>query len=692
VVISRALGAGRYFRVAPEASVTAPTGREVDHRSRIRGCLLAGAVGDALGAPVEFDSLARIQQTYGLGGISELSGSSYGRPGLVTDDTQMVLFTVEALLAVDDPLHESLYAAYQRWLVTQQRAAPPAGATGLAAQPWLYAARAPGNACLSGLRAAHRGTVASPVNAGSKGCGTVMRSAPFGLSFRLTDAEAVADAAITGAALTHGHPTALLASAGLAVIVHHLAAGRGLLDAVSAAIDLLSMRPHHHETTEALQRAVNAAAQEDPSPAHLSTLGQGWVAEEALAMSVYSALAYPGPHQMREALILAVNHDGDSDSTGAITGNLLGALHGEAAIPDDWAEQVEGRETILALADRLAEPAPPRVLTLTVHDADPVQVHRFERLSRVRGMLLGLALGDALIRPGHAGGVLRGTSTSQLACFTVEGLIRAWVRGENRGVCHPPSIVWNAYRRWATIQGIDLSRNTCELDGWLHRVPALHERRGNAPAMVAALKATPGNVPVPAPTASRGHHALTRLLPVAGLTSIDTRMVEEMAGATHGDPDTVDAAVIGVSLAHAALTSESLAEAMASVPRNQSLAVVLEDSVPLSLLAPDHSARSALQGGAALAARCTGPAMVEHTLTSARSLAAPDAVGPVAGALIGALYGAEALPIELLARMELGWTMDTLARDLISQLYDQPSGTEYSAASDPHWHDRYPSA
>ena len=64
----------------------------------------------------------------------------------------------------------------------------------------------------------------------------------------------------------------------------------------------------------------------------------------------------------------------------------------------------------------------------------------------------------------------------------------------------------------------------------------------------------------------------------------------------------------------------------------------------------------------------------------------------LAGALIGALYGAEALPIELLARMELGWTIDTLARDLISQLDDHPSGTEYSAASDPHWHDRYPSA
>ena len=49
--------------------------------------------------------------------------------------------------------------------------------------------------------------------------------------------------------------------------------------------------------------------------------------------------------------LLAVNHGGDSDSTGAICGNLLGTLHGETALPPVWLVELEGRDTILQLAD-----------------------------------------------------------------------------------------------------------------------------------------------------------------------------------------------------------------------------------------------------------------------------------------------------------------------------------------------------
>ena len=160
-----------------------------DRRSRTRGSLLAGAVGDALGAPVEFAPLDAIRAAHGPAGLVDLLPSAYGAPGLVTDDTQMVLFTVEALLA-DGDRAAALHAAYLRWLRTQETAAPPAGAEGLAAQAWLYAQRAPGNACLSGLRSGRRGTPAAPANPGSKGCGTVMRSAPFGLDPRLRTPDA----------------------------------------------------------------------------------------------------------------------------------------------------------------------------------------------------------------------------------------------------------------------------------------------------------------------------------------------------------------------------------------------------------------------------------------------------------------------------------------------------------------------
>jgi ADP-ribosylglycohydrolase len=105
--------------------------------------------------------------------------------------------------------------------------------------------------------------------------------------------------------------------------------------------------------TAALRGAVAAARHGSPDPREVERLGGGWVAEEALAIGVYGALAHPDPGEVRRALLLAVNHSGDSDSTGSICGNLLGAWHGEAALPPDWVAAVEGRGTILELADDL---------------------------------------------------------------------------------------------------------------------------------------------------------------------------------------------------------------------------------------------------------------------------------------------------------------------------------------------------
>jgi ADP-ribosyl-[dinitrogen reductase] hydrolase len=80
--------------------------------------------------------------------------------------------------------------------------------------------------------------------------------------------------------------------------------------------------------SSALGHAVRLSTDSDWR-AHLPSLGQGWVAEEALAIAVLCALAADTP---RNAIIAAVNHDGDSDSTGSITGNLVGAMHGVAAL------------------------------------------------------------------------------------------------------------------------------------------------------------------------------------------------------------------------------------------------------------------------------------------------------------------------------------------------------------------------
>ncbi|GAA3111788.1 ADP-ribosylglycohydrolase family protein [Streptosporangium carneum] len=359
------------------------------YRGRVRGCLLGGGLGDALGAPVEFESIQRIRSQYGSAGVTGLVPDWRGTVGLITDDTQMTLFTVEGLIRANtaagpDRQHDAgepfpgaaargparaeergaVRHAYLRWLDTQQHASPPppddAVRTGrLREQGWLYSRRAPGNACLSGLR--HEQAAAAPfgkpgpINSDSKGCGTVMRSAPFG--FHAPDARHAFDLAAECAQITHGHPTGYLAAGAFAALVHFVMEGQELTRAVRETMDLLATYPAHEETTEALRAAVSLAAQGDPTPEKVESLGGAWIAEEALAISVYCALAHPGPGDLRQALLLAVNHSGDSDSTGAVCGNLLGALHGEAALPAAWLSHLEGRETIVELADDFAAQA-----------------------------------------------------------------------------------------------------------------------------------------------------------------------------------------------------------------------------------------------------------------------------------------------------------------------------------------------
>lgn len=342
------------------------------YAARVRGCLLGGAIGDALGAPVEFWPADRIRDAAGPEGvrsylpIDDGDGPRYGR---VTDDTQMTLFTVEGLIKAGirsdrgtgftvGPVH----AAYDRWLDTQLLAGPPDSPTGwLGRERWLYARRAPGTTCLDALTAARAGAArihqyGHPADNSSKGCGGVMRVAPIGLLPPVRwSRQLVFDLAAQAAGFTHGHPTGKLASGAFAAVVAGLVAGDDLGAAVDEALAILAEHDRHEETTRSLAAARSAAGTGAgaPSAEVVARLGEGWVAEEALAIGVYAALAFPQPDQVLDALALAVSHGGDSDSTGSICGNLLGAWHGDTALPAALAFEVEGRGTILQLADDL---------------------------------------------------------------------------------------------------------------------------------------------------------------------------------------------------------------------------------------------------------------------------------------------------------------------------------------------------
>ncbi|MDX2970256.1 ADP-ribosylglycohydrolase family protein [Kribbella solani] len=336
-------------------------------RARVRGCLLGGAIGDALGGPVEFEDSRSILAKHPELVRTFVDGGPGWPPGTITDDTQMTLFTAEGLIRASVRTDRGLgftvavvQHAYDRWLDTQTLPGPSGERDGwLQREQWLYARRAPGNTCLNALTEARKGGDRIPqfgaaaVN-DSKGCGGVMRVAPFGLLPAVYPTEWVFDAAADAAGYTHGHPTGKLAAGTLAVIIHELCAGAGLDEALTRAISVLVQHDGHDETSAALTFARHLAATAPATPVTVERLGGGWIAEEALAIAVYAALAYPEPGQFLDALALAVTHSGDSDSTGAICGNLLGTLHGETALPAELVFTIEGRPVILQLADDFA--------------------------------------------------------------------------------------------------------------------------------------------------------------------------------------------------------------------------------------------------------------------------------------------------------------------------------------------------
>ena len=321
---------------------------------RYRGCLLGAAVGDALGAGVEFLSLEEIRRRHGPAGVTGYV-PAYGQLGAITDDTQMTLFTAEGLLrdrrlppSERDPI-AAIWRAYRRWLSTQDDGHSPAGESDgwLTSQMFLHARRAPGSTCLSALQSGRPGTLHQRVN-DSKGCGGVMRVAPISLA--AGDPFALACQAAT---LTHGHPSGYYSAGALAVMISAVVRGAHLRAAVAAAVGALRRVPMPPETAEvaaSLEQAVALSDRGPASPATIAALGAGWVGEEALAIAVHCALTAA---DFRSGVLAAVNHGGDSDSTGAICGNLLGASLGSGAIDGNLLAALEGRDVIVQVADDL---------------------------------------------------------------------------------------------------------------------------------------------------------------------------------------------------------------------------------------------------------------------------------------------------------------------------------------------------
>lgn len=340
-------------------------------QDRIRGSLLGGAIGDALGYPVEFIySYEGILSRYGERGITRLDTKQYSSEGeqnnkaVVSDDTQMTLFTANGLLNASKLGIEPKYAicrAYLEWLETQSGNRKGKAECWIRDLPELNQRRAPGTTCISALQEIRRGI--EPIN-NSKGCGGVMRVAPVALyavcgnRMSITDADRLAGDA---AEITHQHPLGFISAALMVHVIYRLAQDEHptrsvLKNYITEGVEVMrELYGSHYNDVERMaelsERAIFLSSNADSDLENIKCLGEGWVGEEALAIGLYCTLKYLD--NFEEAMIASVNHGGDSDSTGAVTGNILGAAIGYEAIPKFYKEDVELHDVLLHMADDL---------------------------------------------------------------------------------------------------------------------------------------------------------------------------------------------------------------------------------------------------------------------------------------------------------------------------------------------------
>lgn len=346
-------------------------------KAYFRGCLLGGAIGDAYGYPVEFLKLEEIRGEYGINGITDLVCNAESKKALFSDDTQLTTFTVDGLLWADSRAkNKGIYAyipcifyAYQKWLYTQTGSFADKDYRFLLEGEildWegLFARRGPGTTSLvtlAGCINGKYGTLKNKIN-NSKGSGAVMRAAPIGLYFYNEPKMAFKMGCESGA-ITHGNPTGYLPAGCLAFLIAKIIQGKELAQCVFDVFSELREYEDYEETYQALKKAVTLANSSkdgigsselrEAELADLHALGEGWTGEEALAMAVYCALKHP--NNFKEALWLAVNNDGNSDTIGAICGNLLGAYVGCLEIPYSWIQKVELSDLMVHGADKMLE-------------------------------------------------------------------------------------------------------------------------------------------------------------------------------------------------------------------------------------------------------------------------------------------------------------------------------------------------
>lgn len=329
-----------------------------------KGAFLGAAIGDALGSPLETMSMIQIERRFGKGGITQFMRNQE-LLGAISDDTQMALFTAESLLqslsqtkGVERTVINYIDATYlgaMRWLRSQNLISEQSdykfanqvyGASWLTRVKDLYVQRNPNETIINALRFGIIGTPSKPTNNSKSPMGMV-RMMPVGLFF--DDYKTAFTVAMEGSASTGGHYSGYLTAGFYAAFLTLLREGSPFEDALRIASEHLQTFRNHHEITHALTNCTNVInSNVEPSLKVVESLGSGWVAEEVLSLSLYCAYVYK--ESFEKAVLLSVNHGGDSDTCGFLTGCIVGFMLGEQQIPEHFKKDLEFRLVISQIA------------------------------------------------------------------------------------------------------------------------------------------------------------------------------------------------------------------------------------------------------------------------------------------------------------------------------------------------------
>jgi len=285
--------------------------------SRTRAAFVGLAIGDALGAPVEFMNSHEIKARHGV--LRDLVGGGWLRlkPGQVTDDTEMALCIARALDAAGGWDLKGIADNFAGWLKSK-----PVDV---------------GDTCRRGIRNYMlKGIMDTPFNQWDAGNGTAMRMAPVAL-FTLGDDVLLTDCAVAQARLTHNHPLSDAACICLGRLVHLAVQGRA---------------------KNRLRKEVERFVEEYPAFRfdNYRGLASGYVVD-TLQTVFHHFFRTTG---FEECVVATVNQGGDADTTGAIAGMLAGAYYGMEQVPRRWLKRLDQKvmDETTRLAERLLHLSP----------------------------------------------------------------------------------------------------------------------------------------------------------------------------------------------------------------------------------------------------------------------------------------------------------------------------------------------